>query len=89
MLTLGVVSKLSIEGVCVVALAPTMMTISGSTFHPLLIILTISGLYFPIFLLDKTILNLIQQSKLHVELESFEIQSNVVFDPLKHLKNDS
>ena len=38
-------SILSIEGVCVAALAPAVMTISGSTFHPLLIVLSISGLY--------------------------------------------
>ena len=30
---LSVISILSIEGVCVVALAPTVMTISGFTFH--------------------------------------------------------
>ena len=39
MLSLGilnVVSILSIEGVCVVFLAPAVMTISRSTFHPLL-----------------------------------------------------
>ena len=30
-------SKIFIEGVCVVALAPVVMTISGSTFHPLLV----------------------------------------------------
>ena len=39
-------SMLSIEGVCVDALAQVMMTISGSTFHPLLTILSINGLYF-------------------------------------------
>ena len=36
-------SKIFIEGMYVVALAPTMMTISGSTFHPLLVMLSISG----------------------------------------------
>ena len=35
-------SKIFIEGMCVVALAPTMMTINGSTFHPLLVMLAIS-----------------------------------------------
>ena len=40
-----------IEGVCVVALAPAVMTISGSTFHPLLIILSISGLYYLFFMI--------------------------------------
>ena len=41
-------SKIFIEGVCVVALAPAMMTISGSTFHPLLVTLSISGWYFSV-----------------------------------------
>ena len=36
-------SKIFIEGVCVVDLAPAVMTISGSTFHPLLVMLSISG----------------------------------------------
>ena len=35
-------SKIFIEGMCVVALAPAMMRISGSTFHPLLVMLSIS-----------------------------------------------
>ena len=30
-------SKIFIEGMCVVALAPTVMTINGSTFRPLLV----------------------------------------------------
>ena len=36
-------SKSFIEGMCVVALALVVMTISGSTLHPLLAILSISG----------------------------------------------
>ena len=36
-------SKIFIVGICVVALAPAVMTISGSTFHPLLVMLSISG----------------------------------------------
>ena len=40
-------SKVFIEGMCVVALAPAVMTISGSTFHPLLV-LSVSGWYFSI-----------------------------------------
>ena len=36
-------SKIFIEGMWVVALAPVVMTISGSTFHPLLVMLFISG----------------------------------------------
>ena len=35
---------------CVVALAPAMMTISSSVFHPLLVMLFISVLYFSDFL---------------------------------------
>ena len=42
----NVVSILFIEGVCVDALALAMMPIGGSTFHPLLKILYISGFYF-------------------------------------------
>ena len=30
-------SKIFIEGMCVVVLAPAVMTINGSTFHPLLV----------------------------------------------------
>ena len=36
-------SKIFIEGMCVVALEPAVMTISGFTFHPLLVMLSISG----------------------------------------------
>ena len=46
---LNVVSIPSIEGVCVATLAHVVMTISGSTFQRMLIALSISGLYFPIF----------------------------------------
>ena len=46
---LNVFSMLSIKEVCVVALIPTVMTISGSIFHPLLMILSISALYLFIF----------------------------------------
>ena len=41
-------SKKFVEGVCVVALAPAVMTTSGSTFHPLLVMLSISGWYFSV-----------------------------------------
>ena len=34
-----------IDGMCVVALAPAVMTIRGSTFHPLAVITAINGLY--------------------------------------------
>ena len=40
-------SKIFIEGMCVVALAPTVMTINGSTFHPLLVML--SSIVHPLF----------------------------------------
>ena len=36
-------SKIFIEGMCVVALARAVMIISGSTFHSLLVMLSISG----------------------------------------------
>ena len=45
---LNVVSILSIERICVVALAHVVMNTSGSTFQPLLTSLFISGLYFSI-----------------------------------------
>ena len=38
-----------IEGMCVVALALVEITINGSTLHPLLIVLFMSGWYFSIF----------------------------------------
>ena len=43
---LNFVSRSFIEGICVVPLAPAVMTMSGSTFHPKLIMLLISGWYF-------------------------------------------
>ena len=49
--TLRVISILSIEGICVAALAHAVMTINEFAFHPLLIILFINGLYFLFFLL--------------------------------------
>ena len=36
-------SKIFIKGMCVVALTHAVMTISDSTFHPLLVMLSISG----------------------------------------------
>ena len=42
-------SKILIGGVCVVALAPAVMTISDSTFHPLLAMLSTSVWYFSVF----------------------------------------
>ena len=40
-----------IEGMYVVALAPAIMIISGSTFHPIMVLLFISGWYFSIFVI--------------------------------------
>ncbi len=38
-------SSIFMDGICVVALAPAVMTIRGSIFHPLAAMLSISGLY--------------------------------------------
>jgi hypothetical protein len=46
---LSLVSRISIDGVWAVALAPAVMTISGSIFHPLEAILSIRGLYLWFF----------------------------------------
>ena len=42
-------SKFFIDGMCVVALAHAVIKIRGSTFHPLAVILSISGLYLLFF----------------------------------------
>ena len=39
-------SRIFIEGMCVVALAPVVITINGSTFHPLLAMLFMNDWYF-------------------------------------------
>ena len=52
MVTMGIlklVSSAFIDGMWAVALAPAVMTISGSIFHPLEAILAISGLYLLFF----------------------------------------
>ena len=46
---LNLSSSDSIDGICVVALAPAVITIRGSTFHPLAAILSINGLYLLVF----------------------------------------
>jgi len=46
---LKLVSSAFIDGMWVVALAPTVMIISGSIFHPLEAMLAISGLYLLFF----------------------------------------
>ena len=46
---LNFVSRIFIDGMCDVALAPTVITISGCTLQPLFVIFSISGWYFSIF----------------------------------------
>ena len=48
--SLNFVSSCFIEGMCVVPLAPAVMTMRGSTFHPCCMMLLISGWYFRSFL---------------------------------------
>ena len=43
-------SSCFIDGMCVVPLAPAVMTISGSTFHPCWVMSLISGWYFRVLL---------------------------------------
>jgi hypothetical protein len=47
---LSFVSRFFIGGMCVVALAPVTSTMSGATFHPLVMMLLMSGWYFVVFL---------------------------------------
>ena len=56
--SLSVVSKLFIDGMCVVALALVSNTMSGATFHPLEIMLLMSGWYFVVFLSRVYAINL-------------------------------
>ena len=52
MVTMGILnfsSSIFIDGMWAVARAPAVMTISGSIFHPLEAILSISGLYLLFF----------------------------------------
>ena len=53
-----IVSKCFIDGMCVVALAPATITMSGATFHPLVIMLLMSGWYFAIFLSRVSTVNM-------------------------------
>ena len=53
-----IVSKCFIDGMCVVALAPATNAISGATFHPLVIMLLMSGWYFAIFLSRVSMINM-------------------------------
>ena len=47
--SLLLVSKLFINGMCVVALAPATKTMSGAMFHPLVVMLLMSGWFFVFF----------------------------------------
>ena len=52
MVGIGILNLFSsdfIDGICVVALAPEVMIMRGSTFHPLAVILSINGLYLLFF----------------------------------------
>jgi hypothetical protein len=52
MVTIGILrlfSSIFIDGMWVIARAPAVMTMSGSIFHPLEAILSISGLYLLFF----------------------------------------
>ena len=55
---LNLLTKCFIEGVCVVPLAPAVMTMSGSTFQPWLVMLLSSGWYFWILLFIASCENL-------------------------------
>jgi hypothetical protein len=56
--SLNLVSSACIDGMCVVALAPTAITMSGATFHPLVLTLLMSGWYFVVFLSRVSAVNL-------------------------------
>jgi hypothetical protein len=56
--SLNVCSSCIIDGVCVVPLAPAVMTMSGSIFHPCCVMSLISGWYFRILLLIVSCENL-------------------------------
>jgi hypothetical protein len=51
-------SKFFIDKMCGVALAPAARTISGATFHPLDVMLLMSGCYFVVFLARVFVANL-------------------------------
>ena len=55
--SLNFVSRFFIDGMCVVALAPATSTMSGATFHPLVMMLLMSSWYFVIFLLRVSVTN--------------------------------
>ena len=54
----SIVSRFFIDGMCVVALALATNTMSGATFHPLVIMLLMSGWYFVVFLSRVPAVNL-------------------------------
>ena len=56
--SLSFVSRLLIEGIFVVALARVARTIIGAMFHPLVVMLLMSGGYFVVFLARVPVANL-------------------------------
>ena len=58
--SLSIVTSLFIDGMCIVALAHATKTMSGATFHPLAMMLVMSGWYFVVFLLRVNLVNLVK-----------------------------
>ena len=56
--SISVVSRFFIDGICVVALVPATNTTSGATFHPLVIMLLMSGWYFMVFMSRASAVNM-------------------------------
>ena len=56
--SLSILFSLFIDGMCVVALAPAANTMSGVTFHPLAMMLLMSGWYLVVFLSRVYVANL-------------------------------
>jgi hypothetical protein len=50
--SLSIVTSLLVDGMYVVALAHATYTMSGATFHPLAMMLVISGWYFVVFFIN-------------------------------------
>lgn len=59
--TYNFVFKFSIDDICVVVLVPTNSTMNGATFHPLVVILLMSGWYLVLFLSRGYAINLLLQ----------------------------
>ena len=59
--SLSIVYGFFIDGMCVAALPPATNTMSGATFHPLVMMLLMSGWYLVVFLLRVSAANLSKQ----------------------------